>query len=808
MTLREKLFRIWVCWILLYRWWWLGAVFGTTVVLGWFAIQIPIVTTLRDLLPDTTPGIALYNKARARFGGDEAAFVVLGADDHFSEHGLKRLATLTKVLQEHPFVQRVVSPSNAQELWVQQDGTLVIDKIVRQDRTPEQIEAVMLAKDSIEGTLVSKDSRFVLIIATAYSANAHTVSLPKVWNEVRRKHPKLSDSFDPAKNLDEAERLLEISKQSLGTEIVQLAVEAGFETKDIHAAGFTALLSMLIQEANRNLTWTFPLAIVTIIIMLVILLARPLDVMLPLVCIGPAVVWALAFGGFVFERMSLVVTVVPVIVLVVGVSDVVHLVTQYRRELARGHTRDEAICASFVHVGMACLLTSITTLVGFGAMIFLPLPTAQELGVTAGIGVVSAFTLSFVLTPIFLSFTSPKIVQEPQKIKDIHSLFLEWLARYVLHRPRTIVVIGLLSTCLAAVVISFYQVENSLSRKLPPDHPIRQSLKIIEDEFGIASEIEILVDSGQADGLTNPKVIESLNELRRRIEARSVVENTFSILDLLERMHQVMAPDLAERKKLPTDSQQMVAQYLLLFELSGGRDLEAIMDSTKRYARMVVRMRHRTAEQVIAEALLYERWVQSLFPSNIRVSASGIALLSAWLGPMMVESTLQGFLMALGLIGVMVAFLFRSLRVGLLSLIPNIFPIALALICMPLLFEQIDVDTLTFIPVCVGIAVDDTIHFLSRFSIERSKGADLIESARISVCEAGHGMLKTSIILIGGFVCLLWADFQPVATVGLLLPVTLVGALILDLTLLPALAAIGWIDTNIDSKRKEVLSID
>ena len=786
--------------MLRYRTWWLVVISLLTAIQAWFAFQLPIVTTLRDLLPDVTPGMALYTKARRRFGGDETAYLALkasGSGSHFSPEGLEKLKTLTARLEGHPFVERVVSPSTAQELWVDSSDTLVVDRFVREGRNAEDVLQAMRAESPFEGTLVSEDGQFVLLVVSAVPSTDEGARRSRVWKEVERRAESFSRSMvgspeDPHYH----RRLLELAKQSLGTDIVQIAEDVGYVDSQIYAAGFTTLISLLLSEAEKNLTWVFPLALVIIFLMLLLLFRRLLDALLPFVCAGPAVIWAFALGGLAFGRVTIVVTIAPVIVLVVGVSDVVHLLTQYRRELARGLERDEAIYASFLHVGDACGLTSLTTLVGFGAMVWLPLPTARELGLTAGIGVVVAFVFSFILTPILLSYTHPKVGEAQKTESDILSRLLDKLVIWVVPRPRTVAALGIVVTAVVLGTLSQYKVENALTGKLYPHHPVRQAAHTVEQHFGAAHETEILIDAGSPGGLTRPEVVTGLAQLRHRIESRSVVDSTLSYLDLLERIHSLIAPDLAKEQPLPHENQALVAQYLLLFEISGGQDLNVLIDPTKQYARMVVRQRERTAEEAIEEAQIYESWAQELLPPGVNASANGIELLAAWLGPAMLSATLQGFLTALGLIALMVAVLFRSLRVGLLSVIPNLFPVALGLVAMPLLFEQIDIDTLTFIPVCVGIAVDDTIHFLSRLSLERQKGRTSEEAVATTIRETGHGILRTSIVLIGGFIWVLLSDFQPVASVGLLLPVTLVGAVIMDLTLLPAMAALGWLGTK------------
>ena len=481
---------------------WLAFVFISTLGFGYYASQLPLMTTLQDLLPSTTPGMELYEPARARFGGDEAAFLALEADDHFTQTGLARIEKATALIEAHPFVERVISLSNIQELW-SEDGALMIDALVREGRSPEQVRAALAKRQATGGTLVSKDGRFVLIVAQSVASTNEVGRREDILKEVKKRTARLPPSVRGSTDPNSARRLLELAKQPMGDELVLLAKQAGFSK--VYAAGFTPLLSQMLKEAELNLKRLFPLTLLAIGLTLLLLLRRPLDVVLPLICIGPAVIWAVAIGGLVFGRITLMTTVAPVMVMVVGVSDVVHLVTQFRHELARGRARDDAIRLAFRQVGLACTLTSITTLIGFGAMILLPLPTSQELGVTSGFGVVSAFVLSFILTPILLSFTHPK----PEQVQPsgVLNALLSRLSGLITPRPGLVFGLGLVATVVSCAVLAQQNVENSLTRKLSEDHPVRVAVRTVERSFGSSSELEMLIDTGKPEGLKEPAVI-------------------------------------------------------------------------------------------------------------------------------------------------------------------------------------------------------------------------------------------------------------------------------------------------------------
>lgn len=803
-NLLARVFDAWVQVMLRHRLAVLAWIALVTAMLAWKASQLPIVTTLMDLLPEDTPGYAEYRVAEERFGGDEVVFLGLEADDHFTEPGLARLRRLTDALAAHPLVERTISPLTLDEIRPDPDdpaGGLLVEPYAREGRTAEEIGRALLRDDLVRGSLVSVDAHLVMVGAQLLPNTDAAGSRPELRAEFDRRIAaipglqrfiELGDA-DADGHRGSAARRLEIAKQVAAGELIDLAVEAGFPRERVHPTGFSVVLLYLLSEGTRNMKVLFPITVLLIAASLLWLLRRPLDVVLPLICVGPAIIWAMALGGLAFGRLSIISTICPVMVLVVGVSDVIHLVTQFRHELARGRPRDEAIRVVFRQVGAACVLTSVTTFIGFGSMWFLPLPPSRELGLFAGLGVIAAFILSFMLVPVFLSFTHPAPPRDPERqVGAALARSLAWLADRVALHSRALTVGGCVLTAVTVFLALRVEVENGLTEKLAPDHPVRRSVAIISEHLGGGGQMELLIDAGAPDGLKDPAVVAALAELRRRMGTLPRVGVVTSYVDVLERIHRIMDPGGAG---LPA-SRELIAQYLLLFEMSGGRDLDSLLDATGRHARAIVRIGDMSAEEGIAMAAQVDAWAAELLPAPATASMNGIGLLAARFGPRAQRMSLQGFAMANALIAVLMAMLFGSAKVGLMSLLPNVLPVALGLVLVAALYEQVDLDTVNFLSICIGLAVDDTIHYLARFRIEGQRGLDRAQAVRVAMLEAGPGMVRTSLILMAGFSVLGFASYAPLSSGGLLLTITLAAAIVADLVMTPAMAAQGLFDAG------------
>ena len=795
MTAKERYLEAWARFILSHR---IAVSLGVlliTVLLGWSTTQLPVITTLRDFLPPDAVGMVEWEAARERFGGDELTVIVLKDENHFTPEGIARLKALNDKFTEHPYVEQVVSIVTSQKIGTAPDDpdNLLVTGYLPEDHPPGDLKAALLREDKLHKTLISEDGLSTLFIVRAVPNNKITAALPHIWQETSKRTRDLPDREAQLRDPQGERRLLEMAKQNLGYELEAMALESGYAQENIHITGFSMIISAMLASAEKNMKTLFPLCAILLAITLLLLFRRFVDTVLPLLCIAPAVIWAVGIGGLLFGRVTIMTSIAPVMVLVVGVSDVVHLVTQFRHEISRGKTRDDAILIAFRQVGAACLLTSATTFLGFASLLFLPLPGLQELGFFAGIGVITAFLLAFLITPILLSLTNPTPKAEEGASDGILATSLHRLALFLKPRPKEVLGLGLLLTIAVIVATSQVTIENDLVQKFKANHPVQIAVKTIEKQFGGHGEVELLIDTGVPEGMKSPQVLSALSRLDKWLEQQPEVSQTNSLVDLLRELHTILAPNQSPNHDLPM-SRSLIAQYLLLFEASGGENMETLVDETGQYARMSIHTSHMSAETFIALADQIDAKARELLPASVSAHSNGFSLQAARVAPVMLAQSFPALSSTLILIAILLGLLFRSINIGVLSIIPNILPVGIALLSVWLVYGLIDADALTFLTVCICIAVDDTIHFLSRYRIEREKGQERDNAVEAAIVEAGLGIVRTSIILTIGFSVMVTADYTGSSLVGVMLPVTMIFAVILDLTILPAMASLGLFD--------------
>lgn len=764
-----------------------------TGVFGFTLTRLPMLTSLADVVP-RDENFAVYEAVRNRFGSDEVVLVALRRDDHFTAKGLERLENLAASIEAHPLVEDVLTFTRADHLHLDpaEPDTLRVEPFYEEGRDPGAVRAAVLGDELVRGDLVSADGRVAVVVVRLVPAEDRVWGREQVAAYVE---PLLAGQPGGRRQIDlpgGRARAIEVARQTMGAELHRLAAEGGYSGGEVFLSGFPVVFGSLLQESEKVVGLYLPLCVAVLALTLLVLFRRVTDMLLPLVCTAPAVVWAMGIGGLIFERLTIITAVAPVMVLVVGMSDVVHLMTQFHHEIGRGHARNEAIRIAFREVGIACTLTSLTTFIGFGSMALLPLPHARELGVFAGLGVVTAFILAFALTPVVLSFTRlrPEDIRPPS---DVMTRGIRHLAAFLRPRPGRVFLVGLGFTALTLVAVAQVRVENALMLKFPTDHPLREAGDVIQAAVEGTGETEVIIDTGAEENLKNPDMLAALLRFEQAIEALPESGRVRSVADLLGRMHRLLAPHDAH--PLPATREQ-IAQYLLLFELGGGRDLDQLADPTGRYLRLSVRLPYVSAERAIELADHIEALARTHLPAGTTTTVTGMAMLAARAGPVILSTCLQGLAGSVVLIALVMGLLFGSISIAVLSIIPNIAPVAFGLACVWLLLPQVDADTMVYLTICIGIAVDDTIHFLTRFRLERAKGLNRADATAATLHETGHGILRTSIILIAGFSVNLASDYLGLRTLGLILPATLLCAVVLDLTVTPAMAQLGMLDTG------------
>jgi len=588
---------------------------------------------------------------------------------------------------------------------------------------------------------------------------------------------------DPARAAEDGPRLV--------SSIADPLTDAGLGPAPVYVAGHLALMSEILDESYRNIAIIFPICNLVLLLVVWLMFHRLWPAAMALGVSSTSVLWTLGVAVQMDRDVNILMSAIPAVVLIVGFSDVVHLCSAYMLELADGKTKEDAILSSARDVGRACLWTSLTTLVGFLSLSMIPTPIFRQMGIVLGLGVFFALVLAMTMCPILFSWLRvPKPLREgaTSRVQSSIDRVLDAMRGFATTRPRTTVAAFAIFGLLAIAGALQIHVETDMTERLSSDNPTVVAQRWFGEHFAATRSVDLYLEADEPGALLEPDVMGDIAALQSEIAALPSVDAVFSITDVFAELHRVQTGE----DGLP-DSRAAFAQYLLLFEMGGGDALDRMIDFDRRAMRMTMRldtMGYRASSEVGDAA---EARATALLGDRVHADASGMPyLVGGWLEEI-VAGQRNGLALSFLVISAMMIVALRSVRSGLLSMIPNALPVLALGGWVGWAWDAVDSDTAIIGIIAIGIGVDDTIHFLVRLRVESERTDDIEEAIRRTFDFAGRAIVMTTVILVVGFLPWLFSNYFSTRIFGSLLPASLVVALLGDLLLVPAMTRLGWI---------------
>ncbi len=572
-------------------------------------------------------------------------------------------------------------------------------------------------------------------------------------------------------------------------EIKKIFQKNGFDSDKLKVAGLPGLMAELISESYRNLGVVLPMVLGALMLGVLLMFRRFWPVFVTTLSAAISVVWTAGAAIYYNPAVDVMMTVLPCLVMIISFSDVVHICSAYLVKLERGATQHTAIVQATAEVGAACLLTSLSTAIGFLALVFVPTPVFQKLGVISALGVVLAYLIALFLVPIVLHFLP--IPKENKQAKPLPGAgLLNFCMKISTEQPKKVV--GIFAAIFVLLIIGLFQVqvETVFAKRLAKTNPVRMSQTFFDETFSGSSGFNVYVDTKVNGGVLDEKFFERLMAFEKEVEALDDVVRLITLADLMKTTHEGI---VGKEGKAFEPKSNALAQIMVLLEMPGPDSMSDIVDFKRKSLRLTVITKDRGA---VAESKLRDE-IQRISQTHFiqeDIDLLGISpMLGAWIDDI-VRGQKTGVFASLFLISILLMFAFRSIRVGLLSMIPNVFPILAILGFVGFTWDFMDSDTLIILMIAVGIGVDDTIHFLSRMQFERERGVEKTAALQATFDFAGLGILITTFVFVIGFLPMVQADYFVVEAMGYLLPLCFVSAFLADVLLLPAMIQLGWID--------------
>jgi hypothetical protein len=534
------------------------------------------------------------------------------------------------------------------------------------------------------------------------------------------------------------------------------------------------------------------LSILAIAILLWLLFRRLSGVLLPLIVVMLAVLCSLGLMAMNGIPIRVATEILPSFLLAVGVGASLHLQAMFFRNLAKGLGKESALARALGHSGLAIALTSLTTAGGLVSFIVAELAPIAEFGVFAPIGVMMTLLFSIILLPALIVVTP---FREPatgrkQGSPGILDRLLMRFGDVATERPWTVLGISTLLVLTSLVGVTRIRVSYDPMAWFPETLPLRTATQTLDDEFQGSMVIEVLVDTQQENGLYDPELLNRFEELRAYAEALEYnglrVGKALSISDIVKEINQALNQDQPEHYAIPQD-RQLVAQELLLFENSGTDDLEDFVDPQFSLARFTLRVPYNDAIRYPPFIDRIQDHFARVLGQRAEVEVTGIVAVLSRTTSTLISSMIRSYIIALAVISSLMIFLIGSLRGGLLSMVPNLSPVIVTLGFMGWFDFPIDPFTLLIGCIGIGLAVDDTIHFMHNFQRYYTTSGDAHWAVHETLQTTGRALLFTTLVLCTGFFLYMFSSMQNVFQFGFLTGLCLILALLANVLLAPAL---------------------
>jgi len=577
--------------------------------------------------------------------------------------------------------------------------------------------------------------------------------------------------------------LLEESDQIM-TQVHMLLGQSGLERH--HMLGRPYFQSDLAKLQMNEILLSTIISGILISIIMILLFRRWISIVIALGSIGIGLLIFMGILALLGRELSLMAALYPVLMLIVGTSDVIHIMTKYLDELKRGLDRKTAMRLTVKQIGMATLLTSMTTAAGFATLLSSKILPIQEFGINSALGVVVAYIVVIGFTcPLLTFFEKEQLISFREK-KDRWGALLTSAYKYSISGKNKIMIFSLLMLVVFAFGISKVHTNYDLVNNLPRKAKITEDFKYFEKEFAGFRPLELAGTVQEGYGLYDYEVVSAISKAEAHMRGREEIQTAFSLGTLVRSINQMLHGNNSDYYKMPSAEEYPRIKKLITRLPPSGADV--LVSKDKRKTRVSTKVKDIGADNNRMLNDEVDDWLsKNINPEVIRFKQTGTGMLLDKNSEFVQASLMQGLLIALLIVSVLMGFLFRDVKMLFLALVPNVIPLLFAAALIGYTGVALEAGVSIVFAIIFGIAVDDTIHFLSKYKLAKDQYGDREKAMEITFQECGKAIIYTTIILFFGFMVLLFSNNQPSQVIGMLISVTLLSALIADLTILPVL---------------------
>ncbi|MBE3823687.1 MMPL family transporter [Vibrio parahaemolyticus] len=688
---------------------------------------------------------------------DNLAIVIAPEDgDIFTPQTLSLIQKITVDAWQVPYSSRVDSIANYQHTEAFDDDLLVEDLLYSEyELTPERIskvKSIALSEPVLKSALVSEKGDVTVVNIT--------VQLP------------------------EMDKTAEVEEVVSSINAMIDRYQRAYPDVTFHKAGIIAMNHAFMTAAQDDSSTLVPTMLVVILVFLTIMLRSILSVIATLIVIIGSVMATMGISGWAGMFLSTATVNVPTLIMTLAVADCVHVIATMRQSMKNGFTKVQSIERSIALNFVPILITSVTTAIGFLMMNMSDSPVLRDFGNLSALGVMVACFLSVTLLPALLKLLPIHVKMETsQDQKHV----MDRLGDFVVSQRRALLPLSVAVIVVCASLIPLNKVNDESVEYFGQRNEFRQAADFMEERISGMTNISIAIKTNESQGIAAPDFLNTIGEFSSWLRGQPETDHVATLADVYKRLNKNMHGDDEAYYSLPQE-RELAAQYLLLYEMSlpYGLDLNNQINVDKSSIKMVLTVANLgSVELVDLENRIYQ-WFAEHAP-QYQVVASSPSLMFAHIGETNMASMLSTLPITLVLISALLIFALRSVRLGLISLMPNIAPAVIGFGLWALISGEINLGLSVVVTLTLGIVVDDAVHFLSKYQRARREGQTAEQAVRYAFHTVGRALWITTVVLVAGFSVLAMSSFRLNADMGQLSAIVIFIALVVDFLFLPTL---------------------
>lgn len=707
-----------------------------------------------NFFPTGDEDLEFFLDYREKFENDND-YLLIGIRNQegiFQEDFLRKVDTVTNLIDQLALTEEVISITNLKNPIIGPLGILQPPVLrIKEPGFYQKDSLQIFANESIVGALVAAETPAISILI---------------------KHKEM------------------ISKREADLLMKQVNLILSKHTFDeVHLAGKAKAQAVYVRKMQEELVIFVSASLVLVVIFLGIAYRSWWGILVPLLVVVLAAIWIAGIMSISGKDLDVMMVLLPTIIFVVGMSDVVHILTKYIEELRNGRNKIKAIKITFREIGMATFLTSLTTAVGFLTLLTASVRPIRDFGLYTAIGVFVAFILAFTVLPsIMVLMKKPKIIQQKSNKLLWESTLGKTFFWVLRHRMLVLSCAGAVFL-LSAYGISKLQINTFLLEDIRDSDPLKKDFLFFDQYFGGSKPFEMaIIVKDTSSTLYDMEVLQEIEKMENYLRKEYGVGNLVSPLLIIKGINKAMNGGIQENFRLPEQEKDLVRIRQFLNRLNQSKQTLSMSAKNNQFGRLSGKMPDvgsRLSSQKNENMQEFIR--QQIKTELVEFRLTGTSLLIDKNAQYIIQNMLQGLGIAFLVVAGIAGFLFRSIRMIIITLIPNLIPLLMVAGLMGLLGIYLKLSTSIIFTIAFGIAVDDTIHFISKLRIELDKGKSVMVAVKNTFLYTGKAIIITTLILAGGFLTLVLSSFGGTFYTGLLVSLTLLFALIADLSLLPVL---------------------